>query len=79
MVTLRIKKHLLVRAMGVDTGAAILAGIRLALLDILGTGVTRETRRTGAGEATASGQGGTGGTISTRRTGAQILRLTVIT
>lgn len=65
--------------MGVDTGAAILAGIRLALLNVLGTGVTRESWRTGAGEATASGQGGTGGTIPTRRTSAQILCLTVIT
>lgn len=65
--------------MGIDTGAAILAGIRLALLDIIGAGGTRKAQRAGAGEGVASGQGGAGGTIPTGRTRAQILCLAVIT
>jgi len=48
---------------GVDTCAAVFARIRLALLDVIGTGVTGEARRTGAGEAAASGQSGAGGSI----------------
>lgn len=40
--------------MRVDTGAAILAGIRLALFDILGTGVTGEAGRAVATESAAS-------------------------
>jgi len=64
---------------GVDAGAAVLAGIRLALLDVVGTGVTGESWWTGAGEAATSGQGGAGGSIPAGRTGAQILRLAAIT
>jgi len=40
--------------MRVDTGAAILAGIRLAFLNILGTGVTSKARWAIATEATAT-------------------------
>lgn len=40
--------------MRVDTGAAILAGIGLALFDILGTGVTGEAGRAVATESAAS-------------------------
>lgn len=46
--------YLLIGAMCVDTGAAILAGIRLTLFDILGTGVTGEAGRAVATEAAAS-------------------------
>lgn len=51
--------------MRVDTGAAVLAGIRLALLHILGAGVTRKARRTIAAKSAAAGQGGTGAAVAT--------------
>lgn len=50
--------------MRVHTGAAILAGIRLTLLDILGTGVAGEAGRAVATEAAAAGQGGAGAAIT---------------
>lgn len=50
--------------MRVDTGAAILAGIRLTLLDILGTGVTSEAGWAVTAEAAASSQGGAGAPIA---------------
>lgn len=51
--------------MRVDTGATILARIRLALLHVLGAGVTRKARRTITAESAAAGQCGTGAAIAT--------------
>lgn len=56
--------YLLIGAMRVDTGAAILAGIRLTLLDILGTGVTSEAGWAVTAEAAAASQGGAGAPIA---------------